>query len=67
MFRLFAILCVLLFTPAALAQNGPPAFAAVQAPEAGVGVCVQSGWMRPLPAPQQNVWMNPDLARKTVF
>lgn len=40
------ILLVLLFSATltgAQAQDGPPAFAAVQAPEAGSGVCVRNG------------------------
>lgn len=35
-------IALMLALPGAYAQDGPPAFAAVQAPEAGVGICFSS-------------------------
>lgn len=43
MLRLLITMLMLLPSSGAFAQNGPLSFAAVQAPEAGAGVCVQSG------------------------
>lgn len=43
MTRLFAIVMLLLAAPStAMAQSGPKAIAAVQAPEAGTGICLDS-------------------------
>lgn len=43
MVRTLLVLFFAFALSSAQAQNGPPAFAAVQAPEAGAGVCVLNG------------------------
>ncbi len=43
MVRLLLALLMVFVPASALAQEGPPAFAAVQAPEAGAGICVERG------------------------